>query len=241
MRAIVLAGVFVTALATAAYAADGVIEINQARALAGGVTPDDTPGFPVTISLPGSYRLTGNLLPGAGFNAINVAANNVTIDLNGFSIVSPNIGIMASGYSNITVANGSVLAAKTIGIFLGEVGRVERVRVTADASVGGWGIIAQSGVVVSGCSVSGATTGIEIHSGVVTGNIITHNGRGVVATKALITGNVIEENSSWGLDLGSYVGYSGNTLRENHGASGNPNVRGGTSLGANLCDTTLCP
>ena len=43
-----------------AFAADGVIEINQARAKAGGVTPGDTPLFPVTISQPGSYRLTGN-------------------------------------------------------------------------------------------------------------------------------------------------------------------------------------
>lgn len=33
----------------------------QARALAGGVTPADLPGFPVTISEPGSYRLASDL------------------------------------------------------------------------------------------------------------------------------------------------------------------------------------
>ena len=54
------------ALATAmlpgqALAVDGVIEINQARALAGGVTAGDSAGFPVTLSASGSYRLTGNL------------------------------------------------------------------------------------------------------------------------------------------------------------------------------------
>ena len=46
-------------LAGPLYAVEGVIDINQARALAGGVTPGDTPGFPVTVSQSGSYRLTG--------------------------------------------------------------------------------------------------------------------------------------------------------------------------------------
>ena len=42
--------------AGSALAADGVIEINQARARAGGVSADDEPGFPVTPSRSGSYR-----------------------------------------------------------------------------------------------------------------------------------------------------------------------------------------
>ena len=32
------------------FASDGVIEINQASAIAGGVTPGDTAGFPVTLT-----------------------------------------------------------------------------------------------------------------------------------------------------------------------------------------------
>ena len=43
-------------------AADGVVGIDQNSALAGSVTPGDAPGFPVTISQSGSYRLTGNLI-----------------------------------------------------------------------------------------------------------------------------------------------------------------------------------
>lgn len=50
-------------LAAPAQGSDGVILINQSRALAGGVTSGDTPGFPVTISQAGSYPLTGNLQP----------------------------------------------------------------------------------------------------------------------------------------------------------------------------------
>jgi len=73
-----------------ARAVDGVIEINQARALAGGVTAGDAPGFPVTVDSSGSYRLTGNLtLTGADSIGIEVTATRVAIDLNGFGILGP--------------------------------------------------------------------------------------------------------------------------------------------------------
>src|SRR5271156_5439677 len=60
-RLLAMAGALTAWLAAPAWAVDGVIEINQASAKAGGVTPGDTPLFPVTLSQPGSYRLTGNL------------------------------------------------------------------------------------------------------------------------------------------------------------------------------------
>jgi hypothetical protein len=69
---------------------DGQIAITQARAMAGGVTPGDAPGFPVTISQPGSYVLSGILtVPNAGTDGIVIAASHVTIDLNGFAILGP--------------------------------------------------------------------------------------------------------------------------------------------------------
>src|SRR5438270_1570559 len=74
------------------YAVDGVVLIDQNRALAGNVTPGDAPGFPVTISVPGSYRLSGNLMvPDAHTSAISITADHVTIDLNGFSIIGPTV------------------------------------------------------------------------------------------------------------------------------------------------------
>jgi hypothetical protein len=79
-------------LASAAVARDGLIEINQVRALAGGVTAGDTPGFPVTIDATGSYLLTGNLdvrnAP-AGTSAIEIRADAVQLDLNGFRLLGP--------------------------------------------------------------------------------------------------------------------------------------------------------
>ena len=98
-------------------AVDGVVLIDQNRALAGNVTPGDAAGFPVTISQAGSYRLSGNLTVPSGQSGIEISASNVTIDLNGFNIttpvqsqVSPARGIFftGSGPSSITVRNGKI-------------------------------------------------------------------------------------------------------------------------------------
>src|SRR5271166_6095480 len=78
------------ALSNPARAVDGVSLIDQAHALAGSVTPGDTPGFPVTISLPGTYKLASNLVvPNENTSAIVITSDSVTIDLNGFSILGP--------------------------------------------------------------------------------------------------------------------------------------------------------
>lgn len=95
-RPLVVAAAATLALLTTGpvLGSDGVVEINQTRAEAGGVTPGDTPGFPVTIDTPGSYRLTSNLdVRGTAVpentTGIEVTAVGVTIDLNGFAILGP--------------------------------------------------------------------------------------------------------------------------------------------------------
>src|SRR6266700_7689406 len=83
MRRMKLAGLAVVLVAPAVLAVDGVVLINQSTVMAAG-------GFPYTITQPGSYRLSGNLtVPDANTTAIQVMADNVTIDLNGFSIIGP--------------------------------------------------------------------------------------------------------------------------------------------------------
>ena len=72
------------AVGSPALASDGVIEINQAKALAGGVTAGDTATFPVTISEPGSYILTSDLMTSGPM--IDITVGNVTLDLNGFTL-----------------------------------------------------------------------------------------------------------------------------------------------------------
>ena len=74
-----------------AGSADGVITITQAKAVNGGVTPGDAPGFPVSITQPGSHRLAGNLtLTDPNVGAIDIVSAGVTLDLGCFTVQGPN-------------------------------------------------------------------------------------------------------------------------------------------------------
>ena len=78
------------ALPPMVFAVDGQILITRARALAGGVAPGDSPGFPVTITQPGGYVLASVLVvPDATTSAIVIAADHVNLNLNGFAILGP--------------------------------------------------------------------------------------------------------------------------------------------------------
>jgi hypothetical protein len=46
-------------------------------------------GFPYKITKPGSYKLTSNLVVPAGVDGIDILSQDVTLDLNGFSITGP--------------------------------------------------------------------------------------------------------------------------------------------------------
>jgi len=141
--------------AGAALAADGVAEINHVRALQGGVTAGDAAGYPVTLSESGSYLLTGNLtLPDQNTDGIEVTADDVSIDLNGFAIEGPvtctgepvsscsaqGNGDGIDGYTsqaeNVSVRNGSIRGAGNEGISLRSHSEVENVRVSQNGNFG---------------------------------------------------------------------------------------------------------
>ena len=65
---------------------------------------------PFTLGAPGSYVLTANLV-GAG-TVLTITGSNVTLDLNGFSIISTSSSVTALQISgalkNVTIRNGSV-------------------------------------------------------------------------------------------------------------------------------------
>jgi hypothetical protein len=244
--------------ASTVYAVDGVIEINQARALAGGVTPGDTAGFPVTISQPGSYRLTGNLdvrppaNPGEAHpenvTAILITSSNVTIDLNGFSILGPTscsgnpltcsptgtgegVGISDSSVRQIAVVNGVVSGMGLNGIDLNSEGgnKVEAVRAVSNS---GDGILLGPGAVVTGnVVISNRLYGISASNG------------------CAILGNSVIGNGHAGISLPvgaqSQSGYGNNVLVHNNGgddAPAHPQVVGGIELGTNVCGTdAVCP
>ena len=85
----IAAAAFALIAITAGSSVQAQATIDQNKALAGSVTPGDLPGFPITLSVPGSYKLTGNLVVPASLPGVVVTATGVTLDLNGFSISGP--------------------------------------------------------------------------------------------------------------------------------------------------------
>ena len=67
------------------------------------------PGFPVTLSQGGSYKLASDLAPGAGVDGISVEDHFTTIDLNGFQIVGAQQALNGIvGLTALTVKNGTI-------------------------------------------------------------------------------------------------------------------------------------
>jgi hypothetical protein len=104
-----------------AQATNRITQVQNAQADTEPRIPIST--FQITITTSGSFYLTTNLVSGTNVNdAINVRANDVTIDLNGFSIVGTNppsggvspVGIRIGSsvfniaVTNVTVRNGQI-------------------------------------------------------------------------------------------------------------------------------------
>ena len=217
-------------LATPALAVDGVIEINQARVLTGGITSTDNPGFPVEIDQPGSYRLTSDLTVPSGYFGFVVHADNVTLDLNGFTVFGGG-GATADGLAlytqkNIEIRNGTVREFSRTGIVAASGGSSVRVTDVRVVSNGAQGIDLQGG----GSRVEGCTA-------VSNGNI------GIKVDNGLVTGSVMRSNAAWGLAVTNLSGYGNNVITGNNGSEGAIQVAGaGIQIATNMCGTdTVCP
>jgi hypothetical protein len=217
--------------------ADGVVYIDQNRAAAGSVTPGDLAGFPVTITQSGIYRLSGNLtVPDLNTTAIQITADFVTLDLNGFSIVGPavcatgttttcpapgtGIGVQANGDHapsprGVRIRNGAVRGMGLMGILLnGSVSFVEKV--TVDSNAGGGMYVA--GTVIESAATQNGSFGI-VATSIRDSTALQNSGDGIIlaATAGVATGNVSSLNGGHGiaLQLGTATA---NTLFLNQGA-----------------------
>jgi hypothetical protein len=118
--------------------------------------------FPIKITKSGSYILKGNLAPPLNTDAIDVTANNVTIDLNGFSIsASPTSGsvwaISASSSSGVVVRNGQVSG---ICLRLGQSALVEDV-IALNCTITDSIAVGANSSVIRSIATSGHATGID--------------------------------------------------------------------------------
>ena len=206
-------------VAAPALAVDGTIEVNQARALAGGITASDAAGFPVTLDTTGSYRLTGNLtVPDANTDAIVVDAENVTIDLGGFAILgitgcsgtSGNISCTGTG-----TGNGITATAAGFPISTGTVVRNGTIygmgNHCLELRAGSW----VDGVLVQFCGIDGIRAEDD----------------------SLVTNNRIRLVGSTGLyAVSGEVNFQGNRMALTGGAT----QINATEIGGNTCDDARC-
>jgi hypothetical protein len=252
------------------FASEGIVEINQVRALAGNITSGDSAGFPVIISQRGSYKLTSNLtVPDVNTSGVIITADDVTIDLNGFSVVGPataagpdGSGLGIRSDRRAVVYNGTIRGMGDVGVQLGSYSRAEKLQVVAN-KIG----LSAAGAIISeinanqnraaGISVANGSTvtkcvvydnlgdGIvaSIASSII-GNIVKDNhGVGILAgSGGLVLQNVVNGSTSYGLSLDDSTAYGQNVVSGNNGSSLNPQVLSGLQIGANSCgERATCP
>jgi hypothetical protein len=236
------------ALALAAQGAQAQATIDQNKALAGGITAGDGAGYPIVISQSGSYKLTSNLLVPAGAKGIVVTASNVSIDLNGFSLVGPSSctrdgssrqvacthsdnvthGIDSSAATGTVVRNGTVKGFAGYGIYAGGMERLEALRITENYS--GVGELSAVGLSISASTIDlNGNLGLLLARGLVTNcRVVKNGGSGVVGTLSMVVADsVIANNRQFGLSDGVARG----TLFDGNGTNRSSGV---VSLGGNL-------
>lgn len=129
------------------------------------------------LTLPGSYYLTSNITVASG-NGISISSDNVTLDLNGFTISSTSptpsgSGILVSTSSNqVTIRNGHILGTTIFssgtfsggGFITGITALTSRNVQVSDVSVSGMGsnginlsLTADAGTLIRGCTVRTAS------------------------------------------------------------------------------------
>lgn len=197
-----------------AFGIDGVVLINQSSVLAGG-------GFPYVISASGAYKLSGNLtVPNASTTAIMVTSSNVSLDMNGYSILGPTVctgtsfavtscapagngdGIATSLAANslVNVFNGNVKGMGRFGVNLDGCQQcsVEKVNASQNGSIG---ILIGRGRLSDNTAFFNRIRGIQNSAGPMLNNYAAGNGQiGIIANcPGSVIGNVAEFNGTQGL------------------------------------------
>jgi hypothetical protein len=195
-----------------------------------------TPGNASTeflINNPGSYYLTTNIIGVSSEYGIEITANNVTLDLNGFSMIGPasaNTGIfITSGVTNPIVRNGSVNGWSSINdgiLSFGNNTVIENVSVSGGATgigcLGSGGVIRDCAVNLSdedGLYLGGP--GYLVYGNTFSGNNTVNEGNGA-AIFINASGNRIENNfvvgsgpAGFGILINVAEGYTNNVVVRN--------------------------
>lgn len=227
--------------------------------------------FPIVLVEPGAYVLVTNLdvaldpLATPDTDAIQIAADNVSLNMNGFSIIGPAtctgspvdscepVGETEAGSGvdacpadvcakNTSVHDGTIHGMPGRGLRLGDGARVERVRAEEN---GEGGIEVGSDSAVSDCQAIG-NDAFGISSGDssrLLHNTATGNGGPGTSTgeRCVVAGNVLTGNVT-GLFLRNNSGYFENVVTGNDADVSAEGAGDPEQLGKNLCgNDTGCP
>lgn len=209
------------------------VALNQDIAILGGVTPGDAPGFPLTITRPGRYRLTSNLYPPGEVTGIEIRSYGVTIEFNGFILAGKekaDFGIWGPAVNNVMIMNGFISGFKNPAIIGHDSWIVENMRIAHNVlgiKLGDFGRVLRSTITWN--------RGYAIHCGEfchVEGNVISQNFEGIHISSGTVLGNTIMRNTSFGIvanSSSSKIGFGNNTLVFNNligAGGGNAQVHG---------------
>jgi hypothetical protein len=160
------------------FAIDGTVLINQSTVMAAG-------GFPFKITQPGSYKLSGNLIVPALLGGIDISVPNVTLDLNGFSVIGP---ILCDGHGS----NCQGIAGSATGIHASPGATIRNGHVQGFIT----GIVNNGGV-VEDIHASNNFDSIVATNALVRRNFITNNSAGLICTSC----TVLDNHSSFSVDF----------------------------------------
>jgi len=185
-------------------------EVEPRTAINAANTPGDSDST-FRIAEPGSYYLTGNVTGSNGRNGIKIESDNVTIDLNGFSLLgvggSLNGIVIPSPRRHIAVHNGMIRGWGNDGVN-GNVrfGRFERLTSTDNAAAGIDLVVGADCEFVSCITAENGARGIRCGSRSFLSGCISRNnaGRGIDANNAsFVRGCTSSNNTSDGVWVSS--------------------------------------
>lgn len=183
--------------AVPALAADGVVLINQAKVIQQG-------GFPFKITRSGSYKLSGNLVVPPNVNGIEFRAEDITLDLNGFTIAGP----VVCGFQGQNCAPFPTTTTWGIRAFALSVS-------VRNGHIRGFtnGIQAFGGLLEELNVFSNSSTGLIANDAVVRRNNARSNGGfGIACFDCVVTENIARENASSGFTVGGNGVFGSNQL-----------------------------
>jgi hypothetical protein len=165
------------------------------------------------ITVPGSYYLTTNVIGVAANTAIRISCDNVTLDLNGFSVLgtSGDYGGLIVAGSKVTVCNGVIRGCSGVGLLATADARGCRYDKLVVAENSDYGISVGADSTLTDCKALGnVSCGIRAGTGAQLSGCeaITNNGTGFYADKGSQFFNCLAtSNGYWG-----FIVKAGSTL-----------------------------